>query len=159
MLTGGNNPIKKMINPVSFAILLGMLFGLFSIPVPAVLERIISYSSACTGPVSMLLTGLTLSLFSFRELLLDKKTYVISAMRLILIPLAVFGICKGLSHFIDVPASIYPSAVIMAAMPCGLNSVVFPKLIGEDCKPGARLAFITHLFSIVSLSIWLYFLI
>jgi predicted permease len=106
----------------------------------------------------MLLTGLTLSAFSVKELIFDKKTYVLSALRLLVIPLTVFGICQLLSLFIELPASIYPMGVIMAAMPCGLNSVVFPKLIGEDCKPGARLAFVTHIFSILTLSMWLYLL-
>ena len=36
-------------------------------------------------------------------------------------------------------------AVIFYAMPCGLNTVVFPKMFGEDCKIGAGFAFISNI--------------
>jgi predicted permease len=48
-----------------------------------------------------------------------------------------------------------PAAVMMACMPCGLNTIVFPKLVGEDCKIGARLALLTHLFSCFTIPVWL----
>lgn len=45
--------------------------------------------------------------------------------------------------------------IMITCMPCGLNTIVFPKMIGEDCKTGARLALISHFFSVVTLPLWL----
>ena len=40
----------------------------------------------------------------------------------------------------------------------GMNTIVFPKLVGEDCKPGAALAFITTILCIVTIPICLFVL-
>ena len=29
------------------------------------------------------------------------------------------------------------TALMMHAMPCGMNTIVFPKLVGQDCRTGA----------------------
>ena len=155
MLTGKGNMLKKLCNPLTAAILLGMVFGLTGIPMPAVITKVLSSSAACVGPVSMLLTGVVLSGFSLKELVTDRTAYVFSALRLVVLPLGVFGLCKLLGMLVTLPEAVYPSAVIMACMPCGLNTVVFPKLVGEDCRIGARLALLSHLFSCITIPIWL----
>ena len=150
MLTGKGNPLKRLINPLTGAIVLGILFGLTGLSLPAVITKILTASSACVGPVSMIMTGIVLSGFAFRELILNKVAYVVVAIRLLALPLLVFGVCKLFSL-----NAILPSALLMAAMPCGLNTIVFPKLVGEDCKTGARLALLSHLFSLLTLPLWL----
>ena len=37
------------------------------------------------------------------------------------------------------------------AMPCGLNTIVFPRLVGEKCEIGAGLAFISSILSLITL--------
>lgn len=155
LLTGRDGSLKKLINPMIIAILIGMIFGLSGIRVPLVISKAVSTSSACVGPLSMILTGLTLSGFSLKALALDKKAYVFTLLRLIVIPLFVFGVCEAVGAIIPIDVSIKTSALLVACMPCGLNPIVFPKLIGEDCTPGARLALLTHTFSCITLPIWI----
>ncbi len=150
LLVGGEKPLKKLLNPITAAIVLGIIAGFFGINVPDVAQSAISAASACVGPLSMLLTGITLSTFAFKELLSDKKAYIFSALRLIGIPAAVYFVCTALRL-----EELLPMMLIITSMPCGLNPIVFPKLIGEDCKPGARLALITHIFSMATLPLWL----
>ncbi len=150
LLTGGKNPLKRLLNPITVSIVIGMIFGLTGITLPNVLAKAVSMASACVGPTSMLLTGITLSTFMLKELLFDKKAYIFSALRLLIIPGAVYIVCRLLK--LDV---ILPMALIITCMPCGLNTIVFPKLVGEDCKPGARLALISHIFALATLPFWL----
>jgi predicted permease len=150
LLTGGKNPIKKLINPITAAIVLGLAVGIIGIPLPTTLKSAVSMASACVGPLSMILTGITLSAFVFKELIGDKATYVFCALRLVVIPGIVYGLCRA--FHLD---TLTPMMLIITCMPCGLNTIVFPKLIGEDCKPGARLALLTHIFSIVTIPCWL----
>ena len=155
MLTGNGKSWKKVLNAPTIAIFVGMFFGLTGIQLPEVITKVINMSSACMGPVSMLLVGLVISTFTLRELLPKPRVMIFMLLRLIVLPLAVFGICKGLSLIFTLPPAVYPSAVIVAAMPCGLNTVVFPRLVGEDCKPGAQLTLYSHLFLCASLPLWL----
>ena len=149
MLTGDGFSAKRIFNPITIAIVLGMLCGLFALPIPNVLEQILGMASGCVAPMSMVITGLTLSVFSFKELFGDKKAYIVVALRLVILPLAVFCLCKVLK------LDIINSAVLMACMPSGLNTIVFPRLVNEDCKPGARLALISHIFSLITIPLWL----
>lgn len=155
MLTGNGKSWKKLLNAPTIAIFIGMFFGLTGIQLPNVVMKAISMSSACMGPVSMLLVGLVLATFTLRDLLPKPRVMIFIALRLVVLPLTVFGICKGLSLIFTLPPAVYPSAVIVAAMPCGLNTVVFPRLVGEDCKPGAQLTLYSHLFLCASLPLWL----
>lgn len=150
LLTGGKKPIKKLLNPITVSIVLGMIVGLTGLPIPKVVSSTVSMASACVGPLSMILTGMTLSTFVIKELVCDKTAYIFSALRLIVIPGIIYLFCRLLQ--ID---TLLPMMLIITCMPCGLNTIVFPKLIGEDCKPGARLALITHIFSIATLPFWL----
>lgn len=150
LLTGGKKPLKKLLNPITVAIVLGIIFGLTGLKVPDVIGSAVSAASACVGPLSMILTGITLSTFALKELVTDKTAYIFSAIRLLVIPAIAYTICRLLRLEL-----LAPMVLIITCMPCGLNTIVFPKLIGEDCKPGARLALITHVFSIATLPFWL----
>ena len=150
LLTGGNKPFKKLLNPITAAIVLGIIFGISGLKMSEVVSTTVSMASACVGPLSMILTGITLSTFMIKELVCNKTAYIFSAIRLVVIPGLAYLICRvaGLD-------TLLPMILIITCMPCGLNTIVFPKLIGEDCKPGARLALITHVFSLATLPFWL----
>ncbi len=150
LLTESGRSFKKLFNPITCAIFIGAIIGLIALPIPDVVGKVVTSSSTCVGPLAMLLTGITLSQFNLKELVANKTSYIVCALRLVVMPLAVFGLFKllGLN-------TLLPYAVLMASMPTGLNTIVFPKLVGQDCKTGARLAFLSHLFSCVTLPIWL----
>lgn len=149
-LTGSGRDLKRLVNPITGAIVLGVTIGLTGLPVPSVLEKALSMSSACVGPVSMLLTGFTLSAFCIRELFAAKKVYALVGIRLVVIPLIVFVLFTLFRL-----QAMMPCALIMAAMPTGLNTIVFPKSVGKSSDLGARLAFLSHLFSCATIPIWL----
>ena len=146
----GKDTLKKLINPIMLSIVAGIAFGLSGLKLPDVASSAISMASSCVGPLSMLLTGITLSTFTMKELLTDKTSYIFAFLRLVVLPTIVFGICR-LAHL----DNLLPMLLITSSMPCGLNPIVFPRLIGEDCKPGARLALITHVLSLATLPLWL----
>ena len=150
MLTGKGTSLKRIFNPLTCSILLGIVFGLLQIPLPKLVTSVLSSSSACVGPISMLLTGFSLSIFALKEIVSDKMTYVVVLFRLAIIPLIVFTLCKTLGF-----TELLRPAVFMACMPCGLNTIIFPRLIGEDFTTGARLAFLSHLFSCATIPIWI----
>ena len=98
------------------AIVLGMAVGLTGIPVPQTIISIMDKSSACMGPVSMLLAGITISEFKFPALLKNKKNYIIVFLRLIVIP--------GLLGLLLMPLKnpvLLQSAVLLYAMPCEIG--------------------------------------
>lgn len=153
MLTNKKISLKRLINHVILSILLGVVFGFFNIKLNRVFETFISKSANCMAPVSMLLAGITLSEFGIKQLASDNKIYIASIIRLVLMPCMIM---IALKPFFDV--IIVRTAVLLCAMPCGLNTIVFPKLIGEDCKTGAKLAFVSNIIAVISIPLVLNFI-
>lgn len=146
MLTKRKLTLRKLCNPVIIAMLLGAVAGLLSLPVPPVLVGALETASGCMAPSAMLLTGMVIADFHFVELLKNPRAYLVTAVRLFVLPLAVGGALWYL-----VSPSVAQTAVLIYAMPCGLNSVVFPKSIEENCTYGAQLALISCTFSCISI--------
>jgi len=150
---------KKMLNPMTVAIAAGMLCGMVGISIPSVLGEILRTASACTGPLSMILSGIVLAALPLRKLLPDLRTAIFCVLRLGLIPAMLFLICFVWQQIAPLPSAVYPAVVIMGCMPCGLNTIVFPSLVGEDCQMGARLVLLSSLLSLVTIPIWMWILV
>lgn len=149
----GKFNFKRLVNPMLISVALGCIVGLSGLKLPGVATAIIDKSSACTAPASMLLAGIAISEFDIKSLLKEKRAYFVTFMRLVGIPLGMFAIMKllNLDKFLA-------TALLVYAMPCGMNTIVYPKLIGEDCKLGATLALISTVFSLITIPLCLTFL-
>ena len=154
MLTRAQRSLRRLVNPLIISLVLGCICGLVELAVPDAVESVLKMASACTGPTGMLLTGIVLSGISFKALFANKVDYIVIALRLLVLPLLAFGVCRIFS--LD---SIMLPALFVACMPCGLNTVIFPKFVGEDTSTGARLAFLSHLISCVTIPFWLFLII
>lgn len=151
-LTKRGFSLKKLCNPVMITTFIGIIAGLFGITVPAVLINVIEKASDCMAPVSMLLTGIVLSGFSFKPIICRLKNYYLTILRLIIIPLLIGFV---LNTFCE--PKLVQTAVLFYALPCGLNTIVFPKLVNENCEIGAGQALISTMFSCITLPIILNF--
>ncbi|MBE6767573.1 MAG: hypothetical protein E7549_01525 [Ruminococcaceae bacterium] len=146
MLTKRKLTFRKLCNPVIIAMLLGTAAGLLSLPLPAVLTEALGTAAGCMAPAAMLLTGIVVAGYQFAALLTNWRVYVVTAIRLFVLPLAVGGALWYL-----VSPAVAQTAVLIYAMPCGLNSVVFPKSVGENCTYGASLALLSSVCACVSI--------
>jgi len=147
MLTGGRKmTLKRLINPVTIAILLGCIVGIFSIPIPSILMSVVDGSNNCMAPLSMILTGIAISEFELGSLLKNKMVYFMSFLRLLVLPFAMAFLA---SRFFS--REIVLAVIMQYAMPCGLNTIVFPKLIGENVEIGAGLALVSNVAAILTI--------
>ena len=154
LLVKGGSFCRKLVNPMTVAIVIGCIFGLLQIPVPEFASAVLSDLSVCTGPASLLFIGLVLSTFSVRDVLPNTKTVIIVIFRLLLFPLIIYGICLSLGKMFPIPEAVYPTAVIVNFLPCGMNSITFPAMYGEDCRVGARLVLLSLIACIITVPLW-----
>lgn len=141
---------KKLLNPPLIAIGLGAILGLSGLVLPKFASDFLSTASAPMGPCTMLILGMTLSEYNFGKLLKPNMNYVVVFLRLIAIPAITVIILKA----VNLENVIMP-ALIVYSMPCGLNTVVFPKLVDEDCETGAALALISTALSMATIPLML----
>lgn len=147
--------IKNMFKqPAIITMVIGAVLGLMQIQLPDTVVTILENGSACMSPIAMLLTGMVISEYDFKTLLTNKKTYLLVVLRLLVIPIVLVLVLKPF-----VSEQIIMAIVLLYAMPCGLNTVVFPRLVNENCKIGASLAFISSILAVVTIPLMIHFLI
>ena len=126
-----------------------MVFGLTGLTayLPSFVSSTISSASSCMGPLAMILTGFVIGNYPLKDLITDKKVYIASVLRLIVIP----GVFMVVLKMINAPTDILRLTLFGYACPLGLNTVVFPAVYGKDTMTGARMASISHIISILTI--------
>ncbi len=140
---------KTLLNPSMISIAIGMIFGLFGIPLPSFIKSTLSSAANCITPTSMIMTGIVLAGYDLKRVLFSKKAYIVSFFRLVVIPVLICSVLK----LINAPKHIITVCAVTYSMSSGLNTIVFPKLAGKDCNLGVSFALISSLFSIITIPI------
>lgn len=83
--------MKSFLNPMFVSMIIGMIIGLFKIPLPGWIKSVISVSANCMSPIAMLLTGVAISFISLKDTFTNIKIYMISIVKLIIMPFVFIG--------------------------------------------------------------------
>ncbi len=138
--------LKSLVNPMFVAMIIGIIIGIFSIPLPSWLSSVITVSGSCMSPVAMILTGITLCNVDFKKTVTNASIYVVSFIRLIVFPLAAIGIISLLPQGI-LSDSLIVCLICSLSMPLGINTIVVPSAYGKDTSVAAGMAIISHILS------------
>ncbi len=139
--------LKSFLNPMFICMLVGMVIGLTGIRLPDWTLNVINTCGDCMSPVAMLLTGMTVARMDFKKILSDKSIFAVTAIRLVLIPLAAIAILS----LLPISRTFFVCAVCSLAMPLGLNTVVIPAAYGKDTSTASGMALVSHLLSCVTI--------
>lgn len=152
-------PDKKInksviINPINIAIVLGFVLVIGEIPMGSFFTNFVTSAYRCVTPLSMLLAGMVLSSGSFAEMFKAPQVYIVSIIRLLVIPVIlifVFSIIGIQGFELSVP-------VLTMAMPVAVNGVMLAENSGGDSVTAARCAFVSTLISIITIPLLAYFI-
>lgn len=141
--------VKSFFNPMFVAMIIGAVIGIFGIKIPSFLNEVINVSGSCMSPVAMILTGITVSKMNIKKTFTDIEIYVVSIIRLIIIPLVFLVIAQ----FIKFDQITFICALCALAMPLGLNTIVIPSAYGKDISKATGMTVISHLLSAITIPI------
>lgn len=138
-----------LLKPPTIALFIGMIGGLTGITkyIPEFAMTALSNASNCMGPCAMLLAGIVIGGYEFKGLFMNKKVYIVSALRLIVIP-AVFVTALRL---FGADKIIITLALVLLSTPLGMNTIVYPASFGGDTKTGASMTMISSILSIITI--------
>lgn len=143
----GTSFVKSLLSPSIIAIFIGVFIGLTGIKLPNPVVDCLSSAADCMSPVSMILTGFVLGKFKLGELFKDPVSYLISSVRLIIMPL-IFAIAL---YLLGVKGLLFAIPVIITAMPVGMNTVMFAEAGGNDSSKSARICFISYIMGAITI--------
>ncbi len=155
LLIGGTEPhgildkLKSFLNPMFVCMIIGMIIGIFKIPMPDFVDTAITATSSCMSPVAMLLTGMTIAKIDIKKVVRVKSIYVVSFLRLIFYPLLFIGFIM----LVPMNKTFAICAVASLAMPLGLNTIVIPVAYGKDTAMASGMALISHILAIITIPV------
>lgn len=141
--------LKRLINPMFIAMVIGIIIGLTGLPMPAFLENGIVTLGDCMSPIAMLLTGMTIGRIDLGKTFRSVPIYVVSAIRLVILPL----ISIGILYFLPMDRGLALCTVCALAMPLGLSTIIIPAAYGKDTSAAAGMALISHLLSCITIPV------
>lgn len=141
--------LKPFLNPMFIAMLVGMVVGLLSPKLPGFLNTAVSSLGSCMSPLAMLLTGMTIARIDLKATFRNGSIYLVSLIRVLLIPLVFIPILK----LLPLPYGLAVCIICCQAMPLGLNTIVIPSAYGLDTSTAAGMALISHLLSCLSIPV------
>ncbi len=145
------NPIKRflihMINPIFLSMVIGLLLGALDAKnwVPSMLIDFVGDIGACLVPTSLIMVGYSIGDYPLGDVFNRPKSYIFTALRVVVIPLVMLLIVK----LMGVSKEIAAIVVFTFAGPSGMNVVVFPAAYGKDCKTGASIVLLSSLGSLI----------
>lgn len=146
--------LKKLIRaPFVIAITAGLLLFATQLPLPGILRDGLSAAAGLNTPLAMFTVGIYLAQTDLKKMLKDRSLYAVSAVRLLLIPLAALGI---LSLFPVNLNGMKTVLLIAAACPVGSNVAVYAQLHGKDYPYAVETVVISTALSLatIPLTVW-----
>lgn len=141
------NPVKRffvhMLNPVFIAMVIGLALGALNAKtwMPAMITGFVGDIGACFIPTSLIMVGYSIADYPLGDVFKRPKSYIFTALRLVIIPLTVLLIIK----FMGITKELASLIVFAFAGPSGMNVVVFPAAYGKDCKTGASIVLLSSI--------------
>ncbi len=156
MMFNTEAPMKESINHIIknitiWAVVIGGIIFLGQIPLPETLTVVMTNLAALTTPLSMIIIGSMLCGTNIRELFKDFSLYTISALRLIVVPLAIFVIMSAMN--IDKILVAVPTLIM--AMPCAAIGTIIATDNDGDGKFASECIFITTVLSVITIPIFI----
>ncbi len=145
----GKITLKKVITaPFIIAILIGLFFFLTQIPLPSLVKSAITTLAGVNTPLAMFTVGIYLAQADAAHMFFKPKLYLISAVRLLVIPLATVFL------LLLVPASMADlrlAVLIASACPVGSNIAVYAQLYDADYPYAVETVVVSTLLSVVTI--------
>ena len=149
MDSDGEHKFKKsyVLNPPLIAATVGLVLFLTGFRFPTAISGTIKSLGSMTTPLAMVLSGLIIASEPLKKAFVNWKIYVIAALRLAILPLAIFYITKTLGLHID----ICRVSAIITMMPVAANVVITAAAYGKDSSEPARAVMLTTLLSVITI--------
>lgn len=149
------NVKKGVFTPITISMVLGIVLGLLNAKayIPDFALGALESAGDCQGPVAMVLAGFVIGGYNFKSLVVNKKVYVATLLRLIVIPAVLMVVLM----LLGTSREIMLLALVAFATPLGLNTIVYPAAYGGETETGASMTMISHTLAVITIPLMYYF--
>ena len=136
--------------PAFIGMALGFILFISPIKMSGFIQQSVASISAMNTPIAMLLLGTYLAKSKLVDIFKNKQVYTIAFLRLILIPMIVFGL---LSLLPNLQAEIRLVILIATSAPTATTLAIFSQKYGDDYTYGAQIISFTNIMCLITIPI------
>jgi len=147
---------KDFVSPVVIGILIGLALFVARIPLPDVLQNVITTIGNVTTPLAMFVIGYQIAGLSAKELFGDGKMYAAILIKLIPVPLIAYAIVLAVNAFygltgpLDLPSKVM---VLEFAMPIAAASGILTQQYRTEEAFASKAVLLSTVFSLATISL------
>ena len=143
--------LKGFFTPGIIGVIFGYILFLCNLQLPGFLGKSINIIGAATTPLTMFVIGIQLGGLKLKEILGDVNIYIMSFMKLLIIP----GITLLIMHFFFKDTSLLSKVLIMSfAMPAAACTTIFSEQYNADVGFATKGVLLSTMLSVGTISIF-----
>lgn len=149
--------IKKIVfTPCIIAIFAGILMMMFGIRLPSYIKQIVSPLADMLGIVGMIIAGVVAANIDFKAMLCEKRVYIITFIRMILLPLIIFVVFRLIYPLIPLnnAREIMLISFLACSTPVAATVMQMAQVYGKDVELAVAVNITTTLVSIITMPIF-----
>lgn len=151
---GGGSVFYKLVrNPSIIALVLGLIRGLFQIPIPSFVDRSIAQMASTVSPLAAIMIGSIIATIDLKSLF-EKGVMRYTFIRLIAIPVTVLVISK----LLGLDDAIIGVLTIMSSMPAGTTTALLADNYDLDVQLSSKVVFISTILAIITVPMMMLFI-
>ncbi len=139
--------VKSFINSSTVAIVVGILFFVTGFHLPEVVGNPLSMIGAMNTPVAMLISGMNLAESELLSCLKSPRTYMVSAAKLLVIPLITLVLLMA----VKVDYAIAVTILVASACPSGATGAMFALQYNKNSQYASKLLAVTTVLSLITI--------
>lgn len=143
--------VKIVTHPFIIATALGMAAAWAAVPMPTPVERLLTFLSGAAAPCALFAMGVTLALRPLKRM--PRELGIIAVLKLVIHPAVCYGVLSAIGGFS--PTWLF-SAVLLASLPSATNVFIIAQQYGVWVQRASASVLVTTLFSVVTVTAWLY---
>lgn len=149
LFSGKKFQLKNFVTPVNITTVLMIVMLIFGIHLPAPVQTVCSNIGGMTTPLALIIIGVMISESRLAEIIMEKRAYVLSLIRNIVVPLALLAVLKVLPLEYDVKLA----TLIFVACPVANLTAVYAMRFDTEAELCARTTLLSTLMFALTLPV------
>ena len=142
--------VSDFFTPNLVALAVGLVMFLLDLSFPPVIERSIELVGRTATPLSMIIIGVMLAEFEFRDFKASFRPYVMAGYRLVVIP----AVTLGIAYLLGFRGLTLAVPVMILAMPVAANGAMLASYFGKNYLEATRLVIVSTILSLLTTPFW-----
>lgn len=154
----GFQSLKKLLNPNTIALLIGLLFMVLNLKLPEVLQTSLGGLGKATLPLAMIYIGILLAKTKLNEIIRKWDVLFLSLNKMIIIPIIIMFLLKILLLYTPLYLNSIATAVLVleASMPCMTILVILARRYGADDQKAMEYFVVSTILSVLTLPLMIF---